>query len=42
MRQYIPIGLVLKKIYLRTSDSLNEGLPIKMAKKSFNENDIFP
>ena len=25
----------------RTSDSLNEGLPIKMAQKSFKENNIF-
>ena len=25
----------------RTSDSLNEGLPINMARKSFKENDIF-
>ena len=28
-------------ILVRTSDSLNEGLPIKMVKKSFKENDIF-
>ena len=26
---------------LRTSDSLNEGLPIKLPEKSFKENDIF-
>ena len=26
---------------LRTSDSLNEGLPIKMVKKKFQENDIY-
>ena len=26
---------------LRTSDSLNEGLPIKIARKSFKENDSF-
>ena len=25
----------------RTSDSLNEGLPIKLPEKSFEENDIF-
>ena len=25
----------------RTSDSLNEGLPIEMTEKSFKENDIF-
>ena len=27
--------------HVRTSDSLNEGLPIKMARKSFKENDSF-
>ena len=26
---------------VRTSDSLNEGLPIKMTRESFKENDIF-
>ena len=26
----------------RTSDSLNEGLPIKIVKKSFKENAFFP
>ena len=34
---YICIQLNL----LRTSDSLNEGLPIKWPEKSFKENDIF-
>ena len=27
--------------FLRTSDSLNEGLPIKMTRRSFKESDIF-
>ena len=32
---------ILTSIFLRTSDSLNEGLPIKMTREKFQENDIF-
>ena len=32
---------ICKVVSQRTSDSLNEGLPIKMTREKFKENDIF-
>ena len=37
----IPQPLCDKTLTSRTSDSLNEGLPIKMAREKFKENNIF-